>query len=374
MKLIYIANIRIPTEKAHGVQIMKMCEAFSNQGVEVKLVVPKRDNKIKMNIWEYYNQKPNFEIEYLRITDFMKLEIPRISFFLQSRSFLKSVLSYLKKEEFDLIYCRDLLFIKHLGKLNNNLFCELHSLPKSFNKNDLSKAKGVITITQGLKNDLIKKGVSKDRIMVVPDGVDLNKFDINISKKEAREKVKLPLDKKIVLYVGHLYKWKGAHILAEAAKMMNNDIKVVFVGGTDKDMLEFKKKYGSIENIEIKGHISYSSIPFWMKSADVLVLPNSAKKDISEKWTSPMKMFEYMASKRPIVASDIPSIREILNKNNAVLVEPDNPKTLAEGINSILKKLNFSAKISMQAWKNISQYTWDKRAESILRFIKKQDL
>jgi glycosyltransferase involved in cell wall biosynthesis len=81
-------------------------------------------------------------------------------------------------------------------------------------------------------------------------------------------------------------------------------------------------------------------------------------------------MFEYMASQRPIVASDLPSIREILNENNAVLIQPDNPKALAKGIESILKNPDFSAKISAQAYKDVQDYSWQKRTEKILEFIK----
>ncbi|MCG2808867.1 MAG: glycosyltransferase, partial [Candidatus Portnoybacteria bacterium] len=123
-------------------------------------------------------------------------------------------------------------------------------------------------------------------------------------------------------------------------------------------------------NILILGHRPYSEIPYYLKAADVLVLPNSGKEEISKSWTSPMKMFEYMASQRPIVASDLISLREILNENNAVLVEPDNSRALAEGIMSALKKDDFSAKILIEAWQNVQKYTWTERVKNILLFIK----
>ena len=138
MKLIYIANARIPTERAHGIQIMKMCEGFSNQGVKVELVIPGRKNQIKENAWEYYVQKPSFEIKKLEVTDFMEpITIPRVSFWLQSRSFLKAVILFLKKEKADVIYSRDLVFVKRLSSFNENVFYEMHSLSRSFNKNDV---------------------------------------------------------------------------------------------------------------------------------------------------------------------------------------------------------------------------------------------
>ena len=72
-KLVYIANARIPTEKAHGIQIMKMCEAFSAQVVDVELVLPRRLNRIKENPFDYYGVKKNFKITKLPTIDFITL-------------------------------------------------------------------------------------------------------------------------------------------------------------------------------------------------------------------------------------------------------------------------------------------------------------
>jgi len=113
-------------------------------------------------------------------------------------------------------------------------------------------------------------------------------------------------------------------------------------------------------------------MPYYLKSADVLILPNSGKKDVSRYWTSPMKMFEYMASQRPIVASDLSSIGEVLSENNSILVEPDNPQALAEGIKKVLDDKELSQRISQQAYIDVKKYTWDKRAQKILDFVKNE--
>lgn len=365
-KIIYIANVRLPTEKAHGIQIMKMCQAFANAEHDLTLVVPRRKNQIKESVWQYYAQKPNFKIEYLKITDFMKIVIPRISFYLQGRSFLKSALRYLKNKEADIIYSRDLFFAKRLSYFNKNVFYEMHRLPRSFNKNDLKKVKGIIAITKGLKNALIEKGISKDKIIVAPDGVDLEEFNINVSKKEAREKLSLPLDKKIVVYAGLFDKWKGYLTLLEASKFFDREVKLVMIGGTKEQVKKLKEEYPTVIFL---GYLPYTDLPINQKAADVLVLPNSGKEGISKYWTSPLKLFSYMTSQRPIIASDLPSLREVLNENNAVLVIPDNSKRLAKGIKETLKNTDFSVKISRQAYKDVQQYSWQKRANNILKFI-----
>ncbi len=88
-------------------------------------------------------------------------------------------------------------------------------------------------------------------------------------------------------------------------------------------------------------------------------------------FTSPMKLFEYMAAKIPIVASDFPSMREILeNGKTAVLVESSNPKALAEGIEKILTDREFARRISEQAYEKVKNFSWEKRAEKIAVFLK----
>jgi len=82
-----------------------------------------------------------------------------------------------------------------------------------------------------------------------------------------------------------------------------------------------------------------------------------------------MKMFEYMASKRSIIASNLPSLSEVLNENNAVLVESDSPEALANGIKQALKNPDSSAKISLQAYQDVQKYSWRKRAKNIINFL-----
>ncbi|MCD6283897.1 glycosyltransferase family 4 protein [bacterium] len=386
-KIIYIANARMPTEKAHGIQIMKMCEAFSQQGIKTELVVPWRFNKIKENSFDYYQIKRIFKIKKLPSLDLIPLGLPKIGFWIQGFSFALSVFFYLLFKKTDIIYSRDPFSLLLLSFLNKNLVYEAHTFPSHFfwYKYFFKKIKGLITITEKLKEEFIRYGMSSEKILVAPDGVDLTEFQVSESKEGCRRKLNLPINKKIVLYTGHLYQWKGAQILAKAVKFLGEDILVIFVGGTKNDISRFKVENCKFKNILVIGQKPHSEIPFWLKAADILVLPNSGTEKISKYWTSPLKLFEYMASQKPIVASDLPSIREILyppliptfkeggnNRGgigNAILVEPDNPKALAEGIEFVLKNPDLSAKISEQAYKDVKKYTWKKRAEKILNFL-----
>jgi len=373
MKLIYIANARIPTEKAHGIHIMKMCETFaSHNDIEVMLIVPKRFNKIKKDPFDYYGVARSFKLKKLPCLDLVPLDkcIGHLGLWVTSLSFAFFSFFYILFQKTDIIYTRD-KFLLPLSFFKRDFIFEAHTFPKNyfFYALFLKKLKRMVVITQKLRDSFIRRGMFQEKILVAPDGVDLEKFDIKKTKEECRKKLVLPIDKKIALYAGHLYEWKGVTVLLEVARKVQ-DILFVFVGGTKEDIESFEKKVQGFDNVMIVGHKLYKEMPDWLKSADVLILPNSSETEISKYWTSPMKMFEYMASKRPIIASALSSISEILNNDNAILVEPDNSEALSRGIKEVLQNTQLSNEISAKAFQDVQQYTWQERVNNILKFIR----
>ena len=382
MKLLYISNSRIPTEKAHGIQIMKTCEAFSLAGVDVKLVVPTRHNPTvkNSNPFDYYGVQKNFEIETLKSLDpYWLIKLPQgIYIKFQALLFVMKLQKHLKAVDglgSQTVYTREEYLLPVIQKHADNVIWEAHNLPRNKERyvKYWQKCKNIVVISEGLKRDLLSLGIPADKILVAPDGVDLDKFEFRSTKPEIRKELGLSADQKVVMYSGHLYDWKGASVLLEVARNSKSKIpnsKFVFVGGTDADIKKFKKEAQGLDNVLILGHKPFSEIPRYLAAADVLVLPNSARTDISKKFTSPLKMFEYMASDRPIIASDLPSIREVLNDNNAVLVEPDDSEALARGIGKVFQDQKLAEKISRQAQKDVKEYTWEKRAVKIVeKFI-----
>lgn len=373
MKILYLSNSRLPTEKAYGIQIIKMCEAFSVSGAEVLLAYPhRRSPHINLGLFEYFNVKTKFKTKQLNTPDFyFPGGMDRIAFYIKSFISATVLVRYALFSDFDIIYSRDELPVFLLSFFSKNICFEAHkfSNAKSFYHKRFKSAKiKIITITLALKEEFIKIGFDSDNILVASDGVDIKEFDINISREDARCKVGLPADRDIVLYSGHLFEWKGVYVLAEAAKKLSEAL-FVFIGGTDADLKEFKNKYGQVTNVLIVGRKPHVDIPTYLKAGDVLVLPNSGKEEISQKFTSPLKLFEYMASRRPIVASDLPVLKEILNNNNSVLVGPDNPRLLADAIRSVLNNHKLREDLSMQAFIDVQRYTWDKRSVKILNFL-----
>lgn len=371
MKMVYIANVRLPTEKAHGLQIMEMCQVFSQNGFEVELVVPRRLNNIKDDPFSYYDIAPVFKIKRLPCLDLVYLKLfGAFGFWIESATFLLATRIYLLFKHYDVLYTREAIAAIFFSKA----VVEIHSLPSRLTGFIYHRAQKIIVLTSFLKARLVKEAnLSENRVLVAADGADVKKFDIKETKEDCRKKFSLPLDKNIVLYTGHLYKWKGARILLQAARNFQN-ILFVFVGGTKEDLKSFRADIQSagwrtISDIQVIGHRPHAEIPYWLKAADVLVLPNSATEKISSHYTSPMKLFEYMASGVPIVASDLPSIREILNEQNAVLVRPDDPDDLARGIEVVLKNKELVGKMAENSQISSSDYSWENRVIKIKNFI-----
>lgn len=374
MRILYIANARIPTEKAHGLQIMKTCEALAAAGEDVELVIPWRFNHIRQGPHDYYSVRNIFSITVLPSLDLSGI-VPKVGFWIQSFTFGLVATLYALRKRAEVIYSRDEYTLYYLSFIKSNIFWESHVVKDSFlERRVLRRCRGVVTITNSLRDYYARQGIAGAKILVAPDAADFEKFIIHNPRSLIREELGLPKDAKIVMYTGHLYDWKGASVLLSAAlnsKFKRQKVKFIFVGGTKSDIGIFRKTAGSANNVLILGHKPHDQIPKYLAAADVLVLPNSAREDISRLYTSPMKLFEYMASERPIVASDLPSLREILNEQNSVLVSPDDPAALAAGIEKLLHDHSFGERLASQALSDVQGHTWNKRARKIIDFFSK---
>lgn len=382
-KLLYLLNQRFPTEKAYGIQIVKMCEAFSKAGAEVRLIFPFRMNKVKANPFIYYRVDEVFKVKKLFSPDFyLPGALDKISFFIKNLVSSLILIIYTLFDKTDIIYSRDELPIYFLSFFKKNLVFECHKFSKSkifFYKRFRNKNIKIITISVYLKNILVQLGFRPGNIKISPDGVDLDKFNIKESQEECRKKVGLPKDKKIIGYVGQLRTMgmeKGIEDLAEAFQLLRVKYKnliLVIVGGREDDINFYKKiiNENNINQNEIVfvGHQPYQEIPFYLKSFDILVMP-FPKNEHYAFYMSPLKLFEYMASLRPIVATDLPTVREILNENNSILVKPSSFDELTKGIMKVLNDQSLAGKISSKAFEDVKKYTWQKRAGKILEFIK----
>ncbi len=364
----YVAHVRMPTDRAHGYAIMKMCEQFAATGADVELVVPARTHGIQEDPYLYYRIERNFRLTRLWATDMLgAAEGSSIPYLLDLTTFLFSV--YRRKFSDDtIVYTRD--YQVALAARARHIILEIHSVPENSQlfERALRRAEKFVVITRGLEDALVARGIERERIAIAPDAVDLDEFSVEPDRARIWEEFGVDSAKKIALYTGHFYGWKGGETFAEAAQYLPESVEVVLMGGVDNELRDFKERYESA-NTHIIGFQDRNKLAAILKSADVLVLPNSGKAKISAHYTSPLKLFQYMASGAPIVASDLPSIREILTEETSYWFKPDDPQDLARSIERALADTAEARRKAEKARMEVQKYTWDARARSILKHI-----
>lgn len=390
-RLFYVANARLPTEKAHGLQIVKMCQAFTRRGVQVELVGPFRAQTARMrqgrDLWVYYGVRECFRLTRLPSLDLIFFDrcLPGrffyLPFYVQALTFGACAAIYALLRRSRVLYSRDwmffLLWLPWRRLRNRTLVLEEHRFPTHDgwgSRLHLAVSRRVdrlVVITHRLKELYVAAGVPAERVLVAPDGVDLTHFEPPIERADARRRLGLPAESRIVGYTGQLFTWKGVYVLVDAARHLPDALFLV-VGGMeeDRERLQVYIAERSIENVRLIAHVPPSEVAVYLFAADALVLPNSARQTISREYTSPLKLFEYMASGTPIVATDLPSTREVLRDGeNAALVEPDDSESLARGIRRVLESPGLGQRLAAQARRDVATLTWEQRAANILAFV-----
>lgn len=371
--LFLIFHGRFPSEKAAALFAIKNAESFG-YFKNVTLLVPRRVGRLKEDPYNFFKVKKNFKIVFLPTIDLFRTTFfSKIAFLLSFVFFSFSCLLYLllKAKRKDIVYSNESLSLYLISFFFRNSFYEMHDFPTEksfyFYKKLFKLIRGAI-IHNNWKVQKASKflGIQEGNILCEMNAVEIDEFCIEVTKEVAREKLALPKEKQIVLYTGHLYDWKGVDTLCESASLLPNSCFYI-VGGTVKDIDIYKKRFKNIANIFFVGFRPHYEIPLWQKAADVLVIPNTAKQDISKYFTSPMKLFEYMASGRPIVASRIPSIEEIVTEREVCFFEPDNAGDLVLKIKEVsLKDMNDKV---LSALEKVKEHSWQNRAKRIIEFI-----
>jgi glycosyltransferase involved in cell wall biosynthesis len=232
-----------------------------------------------------------------------------------------------------------------------------------------SRCSPAIRISGGVREDLIALGVEAAKIRVEHDALDPHRFRSTPKRAEARAELGLPASKPVVVYTGGLLAWKGADLLIDVARALPA-VQFVIAGGMDKDVERLKLLGDDVANLRIDGFQAPTRVPLYLAAADVTVVPNRSEPAISSKYTSPLKIFEAMALGVPIVASDLPSIREILeHERDALLVAPDAAEPIARGIERLLGDDALRARLRARLLERAPENTWDARARRLLAWM-----
>jgi glycosyltransferase involved in cell wall biosynthesis len=402
MRLLYLSDIRFPMERANGIQTAHTCHALARRGVEVHLVVRRHGLQSEgvadqTDASELSDASDAFAFYGLEALENLNLERLRA----RSRwGFLARALLFLSRGRgrWDAILTRDLVLAemaiatKPLHSLP--VFYEAHTVASVFaeeraelysghgsvSMSKLSRldrrerlvcreASGLVTITESLREQLASRHGALAPTLVARDGCR--------GPERPQPAVSGGLPKR-AFYVGQLYPWKGVDVLIEAARQLDPSmIEIVIVGGLppepDLDRVKTLAKTAGVEaRVRFTGYVRPDGIEDATREADIFVVPllDSA----TARWfTSPMKLFEAMASGRPIVASSLPSVREVLtHEKNALLVAPGDAEALAKALERLAKDEELASSLAARALEDVAQYTWERRAELLHEFLQER--
>jgi len=395
LRMLYLSTARIPSEKAHAYQILKMCEAFTQQGTDVTLLYQKRDNSAWTqripDVFAYYGVRIPFAMKQLFCFEipFLGERMARLQFYAGLVFYLLAAAFFIitRKRSIDIIYCRDKFSLIAIGAAaalaGTPVFYEAHDFPQSLVWLQLLFLKltdGVIVLTEQLKNRFLQRGLPAAKVLVAHSAVDLEQFESNKKRvPDVRALLEIPPEAFLVGYVGRFVTMdqeKGLRELIEAMQHVPDSPVPVYLACIGGPMSAVPAYCAIIDELGLSRErfifhdlVPAGDVPSYLAEFDLAAMPFP--------WTahyafnmSPLKMFEYMAAEKPIVATKLPSVMEVLKDGvNAVLVEPDNPAALAQGIQHIVLDQAFARKIGENARRDVNSYTWQRRAEKILAFI-----
>ncbi len=238
---------------------------------------------------------------------------------------------------------------------------------------DMNGLKRMAVITKALKHqmeDRFGNFVSAEHIILAPNGVELERFEKTPAPTEARKQLNLP-EALTVACTGHLYQGRGVDTFIELAKRLSG-VRFVWAGGRPEDVEHYRQLTAEIPNITFVGFVPNEKLPLYQAAADVLLMPYGSKISISSgggnsaQISSPMKMFEYLASGRAMIASDLVVFREVLNEKNAAFCPPDDLNAWEGALRGLLDNPTRRETLAKQARADAAQYSWVERAKRIL--------
>jgi glycosyltransferase involved in cell wall biosynthesis len=405
LKVAYVVGGRMPTEKANGYQSSQMCQAFLENGADLRLLHPARKPQYvegltpETTLEGYYSLRRAIPRTQLPIVDWIHYS-ERI--FGVGRRLLGGLASVatdcntafslarrLRADGYDRVYVRSAFVLLALlplvpRRIVFSIYFEVHSLPRSKRVRArlvraFNRIGGVVALTGALGRALREEGVEPEKVLVEHDGVDLEGFRSDLGREEARSLLGLPPAQRIAAYVGKFHTMgeeKGIpEILRSAGAWLEEvpDLRFYFIGGP-MDRMTVYEKILKAENLPrdrfvFIDRVAQPRVALFLKAADILLMPFPWTTHYAY-YMSPLKLFEYMAVDRPIVATRLPSVEEVLEHDrNALLAEPGDSLSLAASIRRLLLEPEHARALARQALEDVEAYSWKRRAERILRFM-----
>lgn len=380
VNIAYVAHSRFPTEKAHGFQIAHVCAALSALGHSVTLVLPTVENHIRQDPFSYHGVSPTFQLRRLSHVDPWHFGIVPgfLKFPLNLFFYRRALRRFFAAFPVDCIYLRSPFLLDVVTAVGCRVVLELHSLPSRRTRSFLSlcsRCTRIVCLTSPMRDELVSWGVDARRVIVEGDAVDVAPFAQAPEREAARDALGIRTRRFVVGYAGRLWTMgmeKGVATLLRSLALMPPDQRAFafVVGGPEEAKCQYLAQAAALgltdDDVRFEGEVPFPLIPTVLSACDTLVMPFP---DVPHyrKNMSPLKMFEYMAAQRPIITSDLPTIRDVLSEESAFFFPPGDAQALALLIASVRDQAEVAAAKAREAFRLVSGHTWVERMRRIMQ-------
>lgn len=367
MNIAVVSSAEAGSLMAHAINTVKMAEGFAQNGHTVKIICYRN----RQNPYTEDDLNHIYGVKSLKWR--MIPQIPtRASTPRQHKGFATLTLPFLLFDRPDFVFARNYIVPIWASRLGIPTVGETHAHIDNTSSPFLSMLKAthhhkflsLITISPVLKDYYVSQGAVDEKIMILPTGVNIDHFICPDNLPPTPYTHPGPH----IVYAGHLYDYKGIPTILDVAGQLPH-LQFHFVGGHEKDITQQQNNSQAMRltNVHFHGMKSQNELPRYLWHADVLLLPPSANHP-SAKWTSPVKLGEYLASGTPIVATEISALQYWLD-DEVYFVTPDNGNSLAEGVLHILTNVDQYQKQISKRVSKAKEFAYHKRTQTILEFI-----
>jgi glycosyltransferase involved in cell wall biosynthesis len=383
MKIALAAPTHLPARRANTIQVMKMAQALVKTGHTVRLAVPGKPPADQLPTWEalarQYGLEAAFPVEWLP----SRPSLRRYDYGVHA-------LRWARGWGADLLYTRLPQAAALASRTGLPVIFEAHELPhgrlgpwvfRQFLRGQ--GARRLVAITHALAADLHQQfgsPLNPPFTCVAPDGVDLERYQDLPAPPAARawlaeQRHDLQTLRRAEFtagYTGHLYPGRGEELLLDLARQLP-EICFLVVGGEPHavERLHRLAQERQLDNLLLAGFVPNADLPLYQAACDVLLLPYGAQVagssggDIAP-YFSPMKLFEYLASGRAILSSDLPALREVLHAGSAAFAHPGAAAEWAQQLQSLREDGELRLRLGRQARQDAQRYTWEARSRAVL--------
>lgn len=394
-RVVFISKSPLPNPMAHGRAMTKVCEGFAKRGADVELWYPRQTDRAlaAQDLFQYYDVPRVFRPRAIG-------RLPRLPATIRWR--LDAIMNdpyawgrfaamFCRIRQADLHVTRSIELAYWLTRFGLPTVFEIHQPLTSAGGKLLSDIasraalRGVVALTGFLRDHALSLDVPDEKVIVQPSGVDLERFCSTPPPSQCRRELGLPLDAPIVGYIGRFRMWdaieqrqveKGLRMLIAAfqsvGRIEGKAPFLVCVGGPGEAIPEYVQLADGLglttAQYTFLDRVPPEQVLTWIRACDVVTLPWSEGEDFGTESLSPLKLFEYMAARVPVVATDLPAFRERLRHGeNAWLVQRGDVEGFAAALRALLTDDLLRQRLADRAYGEVQNYSWTERVSAICR-------